>query len=478
MPDEIHELLDRSDAWGLAEAVRRGDVSPAEVLEATAVRLHERNPALDAVIEDRLDAARAEVAAGLPDGPLRGVPFLVKALGASIAGCTTTNGSALWRDDVATADSELVRRYRAAGLVLIGLTNAPELGKNPSTEPLLHGPTRNPRRLGHSAGGSSGGSAAAVAAGIVTAAHGNDGGGSIRIPASMNGLVGLKPSRGRVSAAPALSLFSYPVSVNHAICRTMRDSALLLDCTGGPQSGDPFVIAPPTRPYVAELGVDPGRLRVAVSTTTPSGASVHPDCAAVVARTAALLRSLGHVVVEAAPPWPVADLAQVSRHVVGAATLVQIEDRLAALGRSLADDDLEPFTRALNDAATHTTATDLVRALQALERAARALGPFFEDHDVLVTPTIAEPVPPLGLLDTRDPAAMFTLAGRYSTLTSPFNMTGQPALSLPLGVDATGLPIGVQFVCRFGAEDLLIRLGSQIEAAAPWVSTPVWPPVA
>ena len=411
MTNALEELLDRSDAWGLAAAIRAGEATAEAVLDATAARLAARNPAINAVIESRIDEARAEIAAGLPDGPLRGVPFVIKALGASVAGMVTTNGSALWRDDVAVADSELVRRYRAAGLVLIGLTNSPELGKNASTEPLLHGPTRNPRRLTHSAGGSSGGSAAAVAAGIVVAAHGNDGGGSIRIPASMNGLVGLKPSRGRVSATPALTAFSYPIAINHALCRSMRDTALLLDLTAGSLPGEPYVTASPTRPYVDELGAMPRAMRIAVSITTPPGEPVHDDCAAAVHQTAALLRSLGHVVVAASPPWPVRDLSQVMRTVSAAATLANVRARLAVLGRDLRDDDLEPFTRVMVDAAAGLSGVEVVEALQALERAALALGPFFAEHDVLVTPTIAEPVPPLGLLDTRDPSAMVSRAG-------------------------------------------------------------------
>ena len=476
MTTELAELLDSSDAWALADAIRTGATTVEAVFDETAARLQIRNPAINAVIEDRLDEARAEIDAGLPDGPLRGVPFVVKALGAQIAGMTTTNGSALWRDDVALADSELVRRYRAAGLVLIGLTNSPELGKSASTEPTLHGPTRNPRRLTHSAGGSSGGSAAAVAAGIVVAAHGNDGGGSIRIPASMNGLVGLKPSRGRVPAAPALNAISYPIAVNHVICRSVRDAAWFLDLTAGSLPGDPFVIAPPSRPYVDELGSRVATLRIAVCTTMPTGENVHPACAAAVQRCALVLRELGHEVIDADPPWPLDDLRRVNRVVPGVATLTDIRARLAVLDRELRDDDLEPFTRVLVDAAAKFSGVDVIEALKALERAAQAFGPFFDDYDILLTPTLSQPVPPLGLLDTRDVAAMYANASRYSALTSPFNISGQPALSLPLAIDGDAMPIGLQFVARFGGEDVLIRLGSQLEAAQPWDSRPVWPP--
>ncbi len=473
---EVQELLDGADAWGLADAIRSGAVTAHDVLDETHRRVEERNDAVNAVVESCFDAARAELDLGGPDRRLAGVPFVVKALGQKVAGMRTTNGSALWRDDIADEDSELVARYRRAGLVIVGLTNSPELGKNASTEPTHHGPTRNPRRLTHSVGGSSGGTAAAMAAGMVVIGHGNDGGGSIRIPASMNGLVGLKPSRGRTTAAPNFNLLSYPLGINHVITRSVRDSALLLDLTAGSMPGDPYVIAPPARPYVDELGTEVAPRRIAWSTVTPKGDDVHPDCARATAQAADLLRGLGHTVVPATPPWPLADLAEVMSTVMGVVSLGQIQDRLASLGRDLAEDDLEPFTRVLLGRSEAATAVEFMRSLQAVERAGRALGPFFEDFDLLLTPTLAEPVPPLGHLDTRVPATMYQRAGLFSALTGPFNVTGQPAISLPLGTDSSGLPIGVQLVARFGAEDLLIAVSSQIEQVAGWKTGAVWPP--
>jgi amidase len=472
---DVDELLDTTDATGVAEAVRDGAVNAAEILVATAARFAERNPVVNAVIAERIDAARADIEAGLPDGPLRGVPFVVKGLGAQIAGLTTTHGSALWADAVAENDSEVVARYRGAGLVLIGITNTPELGLTPSTEPLLHGPTRNPYGLSRSPGGSSGGTAAAVAAGIVPVGHGTDGGGSIRIPSAMCGLVGLKPSRGRVPTTPVATLLASPQSVAHALTRSVRDSALLLDIAAGPVNGDPFVITPPHRRYVDELDTDPEPLRIAYDNRTPSGDDVHPDSAAAVEATASLLRDLGHTVTRARPAYPFQEILLVMRTLFGTVAVAQINARLAELGRPLEDGDLEPFTRMMYDAAQGVLGSEVIAALQTLERVAHRIGAFFEEHDVLLTPTIAQPTPPLGLLDVTNLEAMSSNAGKYAAMTSPFNITGQPAISLPLAHDADGMPIGVQLVAAFGREDLLLRVGAQLERAQPWSIRPMWP---
>ena len=358
----MQELFD-SDATALAAAIRSGDVSAAEVLEFALARIDERNPALNAVIARRDDEARAEVAAGLPLGPLTGVPFLVKDLGVYVAGMPATDASRLFADRVATADSELVRRWRVAGGVPIGMTNSPEMGKNASTEPLLYGPTHNPRRRGYSSGGSSGGSAAAVAAGIVPVAHGNDGGGSIRIPASMCGLIGLKPSRARVPASPDLNLLAYPLGINGALTRTVRDTALLLDILSGPMPGDPYVIAAPARPYVDEVGVDPGRLRIAMSTVMPSGDTVDVDCARVAGAAAAALAGLGHEIVEVTPAYPVEEIAKAMAVLMAVPVESKVDQRLAELGRELADDDLEPMTRMMYDMAKRSSGVDVQAAL-------------------------------------------------------------------------------------------------------------------
>ena len=470
----IDDLFDERDATGLAEVIRAGEVSAREVVLVALARIEERNPTINAVTEVRADAALAEVAAE-PDGPLAGVPFVIKDLGVEVAGMRSTGGSRLRARDLATRDSTIVERYRRAGLVIVGMTNVPEYGRNASTEPLLHGPTRNPHSLSHSAGGSSGGTAAAIASGMVPAGHGNDGGGSIRIPASACGLVGLKPTRGRTPSYPLMSAFAYPMGVNHALTRSVRDSALLLDAAAGPLAGDGYVAPVPERPFVEEVGADPGCLRIAVSTVMPNGDAAHAECAATTQSAARLLESLGHHVEEATPAYPLDALQSVLRVVMSVPLAADIDDRLARLGRDLRDDDLEPFTRVLYDMAKAATGTDMVRALQDLERAGHELGPFFEGYDVLVTPTMPVPPPSLGVLDTTDVESMYRNAGSVSALTTFANATGQPAISLPLGRTARGLPIGVQLVASFGREDLLVRVGSQIEAAQPWSMAPVWP---
>jgi len=349
------------------------------------------------------------------------------------------------------------------------------MGKNASTEPLLYGPTHNPRRRGYSSGGSSGGSAAAVAAGIVPVAHGNDGGGSIRIPASMCGLIGLKPSRARVPASPDLNLLAYPLGINGALTRTVRDTALLLDILSGPMPGDPYVIAAPARPYVDEVGVDPGRLRIAMSTVMPSGDTVDVDCARVAGAAAAALAGLGHEIVEVTPASPVEEIAKAMAVLMAVPVESKVDQRLAELGRELADDDLEPMTRMMYDMAKRSSGVDVQAALRGVEAAGRRMGEFMADYDLLLTPTCARVVPAHGVLDTTDLQAMRTQASGYSALTAVYNVTGQPAISLPFGVDERGLPVGVQLVARFGAEDLLIRIAAQLEATDAWSTSPVLP---
>lgn len=467
----MQELFDNRDMTGLAAAISGGEVSAREVVEFSLARLEERNPTVNAVIATCAEEALAEVDAGLPDGPLRGIPFAIKDLSVDVAGLPTTNGSRLFADAVVDSDSELVRRYRAAGLVIIGKTNTPEFGQNASTEPALFGPSRNPHRLTHSPGGSSGGASAAVAAGIVPAAHGSDGGGSIRIPAATTGLVGLKPSRGRV---PVGNIFSGPMSVHHALTRSVRDSALLLDISCAPLTGEPVTISQPSRPYVDEVGADPGRLKIASSTTMPDGTASHPDCAAVTNAVAALLSSLGHEVVEAAPDYPMASLQKASSVGMSASMAVSIDARLEQLGRELREDDLESVPRFIYDRTKALHATDFAEAMNALQHASQVIGGFFTTHDLLITPTLAAPTPPLGLLDAGNIEAIWEHAGLYGALTSPFNATGQPAISLPMGHDSTGLPLGVQIVAAFGREDLLIRIAAQLEAAQPWSIAPTW----
>ncbi|HEU4360729.1 MAG TPA: amidase [Mycobacterium sp.] len=463
-------ILDRHDAVGLARLVRAGDVAPDELLDAVARRIEQRNPVVNAVVAGRVDTARAEIAAGLPDGPLRGVPFAVKDLLCDVAGSPSGAGCRLFADAVADRDGVLVSRYRRAGLVIVGKTNTSELGLSPSTEPVLHGPTRNPWRLANSAGGSSGGSAAAVAAGMFPAAHASDYGGSIRIPAACCGLFGLKPSRGRVPDDRGANTFAFPLVVSHALTRTVRDSAALLDALAGPAAGDPYgaLPTPPAGTFLAGLDRPPGRLRIAVATTSADGNPAHPAVAAAVQRTAALLSDQGHQVSDAAPQWdPVAESRALATLVVTFAR-VQIGDRLAALGRDLAEEDIEPFTRFLLENLPAQSGTDVHAALQAVEQIGRQVAPFFSRYDVWLTPTLRVPVPALGVLDTTDPVTIFRHGPEMTSFTSVFNATGLPSASVPAGFDDDGLPVGIQLTAALGADDILLRLARQLEQAAPW----------
>jgi amidase len=465
---------DELDGLGLAGAIRRGEVSATEAVDVAIARVEARDPVVNAVVATRFDAARAEAYRAPGDGPFAGVPYLVKSLGAEVAGLPTSRGSRLFADAVASADSLAVARARTAGVIVLGMTNTPELGKNGSTEPVVHGPTHNPHDLTRSTGGSSGGSAAAIAAGMVPIAHGNDGGGSIRIPASACGLFGLKPSRGRVPNLPSLDAFAYPVGCTHALTRTVRDSAALLDAVAAPAPGDAYGAPSAPGPFLGEVGADPGRLRIGFTTTTSRGDEADDDCADAVARIAAVCEQLGHEVTEVTFAYDVeaANAALASIMAVNVADAV--ETRLAALGRELRDDDIEPFTRVLYERGLSMTGVEVIDALHAMESVGREIAPFFAGHDLLLTPTLPIRVPELGWVDTTRPETMVRAAA-FSAFTGIFNTTGQPAMSVPAGADANGLPVGVQFVGRLGDEGLLLRLAAALEAAAPWPTIPVDP---
>lgn len=457
------------DGVGIADAVAAGEMSAREVVEQSIARIEQHNATLNAVVAERFAQALDEVDRGLPDGPLRGVPTLVKDLGMHVAGLPTTRGSRLWADDVSPADSELVARYRRAGMVVLGMTNSPELGKNASTEPLLHGPTRNPWSPTHSPGGSSGGSAAAVSSGMVPVAHGNDGGGSIRIPASMCGLFGLKPSRGRVTAAPETGVLAYPLGINHALTHSVRDSALLLDIAAVPVPGSAVGAPTPQGSFTAQLRHDPGRLRIGLVTRRTDGGEVSPEVITAVRSMAKLCEELGHVVDEVEIPDDHEATMASFGTLMGVTLLAQVDHRLAELGRDLREDDLEPFTRTMYDYYRGSLgATDYYDALCGVQATGWRVGRAFADHDLLLTPTIALPVPELGVLDTSKPEVMWTRAADYSAFTGLFNITGMPAMSVPHGVDAHGLPLGAHFVADFGREDVLLSLAARLEEAAPW----------
>lgn len=460
---------DSYDALGLAELVRKREVSADALLDEAIARVEALNPKLNMVTVEFHDMARAAIAAGLPDGPLSGVPFPLKNLGAAMAGTPMTNGSRLYEDYVCDADSTLVVRYKAAGLVMFARTNSPELGLSYATEPLLHGPTRNPWSPGHIPGGSSGGAAAAVAAGIVPAAHASDGGGSIRVPASCCGLFGLKPTRGRTPSGPFESDGWAGMSISHAITRSVRDSAALLDAVSGPEPGDPYAVPPNARPFLDEVGADPGSLRVAFSARPPADLPVHADCVAAMEGAARLCADLGHRVEEAEPDYDRALIDPARVDVITAYARADIEERAAELGvepQAL----VEPASWALAAGADGVSGAAVVAALKTMRRVSRQIGRFFMDYDVLITPQLAEPPLEIGVLDpaTDDMEAYMAAITGFSAFPGLSNATGAPAMSLPLSWNGDGLPIGVQFVGRFGDEATLFRLAAQIEAAAPW----------
>jgi amidase/6-aminohexanoate-cyclic-dimer hydrolase len=467
------------DALGLAELIRARDVSGEEVLEAAIERVEAVNPQLNAVIHKMYDEARQTLAAGLPDGPFAGVPFMLKDLGVFYRGVPTTAGSRIFADFVPDHDSTVVERYRAAGLVIMAKTNTPEFGAAGTTEPVLHGPTRNPWNLDRSSGGSSGGSAAAVAAGMLPMAHATDGGGSIRIPAAQCGLFGLKPTRGRNPAGPDQGEGNSGLSVGHCVSRTVRDSAALLDATQGPEAGAPYMAPPPARPFLDEVGRPPERLRIGFTTTALDGSPIDGACVAATEAAAALLTELGHEVDPARPDLDVAKIRQVWRVIIGVNLWNTLAVRAASLGREPAESDVEPATWALANEGRQRPATDYVRAVQDMHAVGRQLARFFEGYDLLLSTTMARPPIVLGQMDMTCPD-LEDYYERQLMDELPFtplsNETGGPAMSVPLHWTDDGLPVGVHFAGRFGEDETLLRLAGQLEAARPWADRrpPVW----
>lgn len=466
------------DGIRLAELVKAGELTAQELLDAAIERVETRNGAINAVVNRMYDEAKAAIARGLPAGPYAGVPYLLKDLGVYYAGTVTTAASTFLRDAVADHDSEIVARLKRAGLVIFGKTNTSEFGLSTSVEPKLFGPTRNPWNRDYSAGGSSGGAAAAVASGMLPMAHATDGGGSIRVPASCCGLFGLKPTRARNPMGPDVGEGWNGASTGHAVTRSVRDSAALLDATAGPDVGDPYWAPPPTRPYVSEVGVDPGRMRIALATSAWNGQPVDPECVTAAAEAAKLCEALGHHVEEASPAIDAEALAQASRIIISAHTRATLEARGDALGRPPKPDDVEPVTWAMAEFGRAASAGAYARAIVTIHRTGRVVGRFFEQYDILLTPTMCRPPHKLGVLtmDGADPAAYMQAILPTIAFTSLFNSCGNPAMSVPLHGSADGLPIGVQFAAAFGDEAGLIRLAAQLEAARPWWDKhPPWP---
>lgn len=459
------------DGLGLAELVARKDVSPEELVDSAVQAIEKVNPQLNAVLQVVADAAKAEIAAGLPQGPFCGVPFLIKELVIHAKGVSLDMGSRLAQGYVPSEDSELMARFRKAGLVLTGTTQTPEFGYNPTTETILHGPVHNPWKIGRSAGGSSGGSGAVVAAGVVPIAHANDGGGSIRIPASCNGLVGLKPSRDRIPSGPDYSDLLCGLACEFVVSRTVRDSATLLDIVAGADVGAPGLPVPPKRPY-REAAADPGKLRIAWTTRPTSGEPIDPECVQAVHDTVRVLEGLGHAVHEGAPEFDWDEYLE-NVHVIWAAYNTYAVDEVAkTLGRTPGPDNLEAVTLACYEDGRRYTAVDLLKSMDHGGSLSRVVGRFFEDIDVLMTPTIAKRPVPHGEVDQNSADMSAREWTRhifsYVPFTPVFNSTGQPAISLPLHWSADGLPVGVQFVGHFGDEAGLLRLAAQLEQAKPW----------
>lgn len=468
MTDDVAWL----DATAQAELVRTGQASAAELVDAAIARIEKLDPEVNAVIHPLFDKGRDQVAAGLPDGPFTGVPFLIKDLFAPSAGDPQHNGMRVLRDAgaAALADSYLTGRYRRAGFVLVGRTNTPELGLVPTTEPEAHGPTHNPWSTAHSSGGSSGGAAAAVASGMVPVAHASDGGGSIRIPSSACGLVGLKVSRGRITMGPDRD--ESGLSVNHVVTRSVRDTAAALDATEGPAAGDMAIAPAPARPYVEEVTTEPGRLRIGVLDHNPGG-ELHGDCEAAVNGAAALLESLGHDVEDSHPaaldrpeqtgPMFLARWSTMAKMVLGAIG--------RQVGRELTADDVEAGTWALAEMSNGVTGVGLAEALATSAAFTRQMaGWWAEGFNLLLTPTLGQPPPLLGELvaSREDPYAAMARVTGVVPFTTQANVTGQPAISLPLHWNDAGLPIGVQLMAAYGREDVLIRVAAQLERAQPW----------
>jgi amidase len=475
------------DATAQAELISTREATSTELVDASIERIERLDGEINAVVMRWFERARhqAEAFDELPladehrSTPFAGVPFLLKDLHIHAAGMPLTSGNRAARDapPLSTHDSNLVVRFRDAGLIALGRTNSPELGSLPVTEPDAYGATRNPWNTGHTPGGSSGGAAAAVAAGMVPIAHASDGGGSIRIPASCTGLVGLKPSQGRVSMGPERD--ESGLSTQLCVSRTVRDTARLLDAVHRPGVGDSVIAPAPSRPYVDELGADPGRLRIGMLDRHPIDGELHPDCVTAVRSAATLLEGLGHDVSLGHPP--ILEDAEFPRRfsaMWAALMAVGIDALGQAIGRELTSDDVEPVNWAQRDYAAHLTASQYAMSLAAVGQYRRQVQGWWADGwDLLLTPTLAAPPLPIGGLygdqgdgiDASNPAAPMIRAGQFVAFTPQFNASGQPAISLPLHWNDDGLPIGVQLVAAYGREDVLIRIASQLEAAAPWV---------
>jgi amidase len=459
-------------ATELATMVRSGEVSASELVQTSLERIEELNPALNAFVEVDFERAlhtAAQIGAG-DERPFAGVPIAIKN-NRPVEGLRLTYGCSLMSEHVAAYDHNITRRLREAGFVIVGTTTLPEYGILPVSEARLFGPTRNPWDLERTPGGSSGGAAAAVAAGIVPVAHGNDGGGSIRIPAACCGLVGLKPARGRISAAPELGDSS--LGIDGVLTRTVADTAAILDVLEGYETGDATWAPPPAEPFAVAARANPGKLRIAATTLPPvPDAAVDPICARAVADAAELLRSLGHDVEEVEPPWQAAGLQELFGMVFSNHIALSIAYSGNVAGRAPSAEDMEPMSWAIHSMIENLGAVPGMAAAVRLQSFARKLIAFLDPYDILLTPALAERPLPIGTLDTAapDPMSTFSRSGLFTPFTPVFNASGQPGISLPLYEGEDGLPLGVQLVGRPAGEAQLLALATQLEAAQPWAT--------
>jgi amidase len=478
------------DGLGLAELVRKGKVTPAELVEEAIARIEMLNPQLNAVVHKMYDIGREAAADELPDGPFKGVPFLLKNLLAAYAGAPLSNGSRFYKDYVPNHDSELVKRYKTAGLITLGRTNSPEFGIAPFTEPELFGPANNPWDLGRTTGGSSGGAGAAVATRIVPMAHGGDGGGSIRIPASCCGVFGLKPTRGRNPGNFEYEIWQ-GVVCDHVLTRSVRDSAAMLDATAGPTVGARYHLESPERSFRDEIEAPPGKLRIAFSSVPLMGHEVHEDCEKGLAATVALCEGLGHEMIEDYPKIDGLALSKAFLTMLCCETRADIEEGQQLLGKKATSRDFEPSTWALGLLGRQMSGSRLIAALRYLETTAHQIGRFFTQYDMYLTPTLSTLPAKTGELQVQgfDAVAIKILGSLnaggllnafkmldsaaedvydFIPYTIPFNVTGHPAMSVPLFWNDDGLPVGTHFVGQYGDEASLFRLASQLEQAQPW----------
>ncbi|HEY6400015.1 MAG TPA: amidase [Blastocatellia bacterium] len=461
---------DKYDALGLAELIAKKEIAPAELLDAVRQRVEEINPKINAFSQLFFDKAAEQIQSGLGEGPFQGVPFALKDLGEFLEGTITSAGGRIWKDQTADYDSTLVTRYKQAGLVIFGKTTTPELGLTTTTESVLHGRTRNPWNLERTSGGSSGGASAAVASRILPMAHASDGGGSIRIPASCCGLFGLKPTRARTPLGPAKFEGWNGLSAHHALTLSVRDSAALLDATSGPELGAPYYAPPQQRPFLMEVGADPGELRIALIADSPAGTSVAPECRKAAVEAAKLCEDLGHKVEEAKWPMDAELLRGAFLTIVNVSVARELDEAATLLGRPVTDQDVESVTWMMAQRGRDISSVDYSRAIATIHQIGFSMAKFQQTYDVILNPALGKVPVPLGVLSlSPEDIRTFTKEiTEFSPFTSVYNVTGQPSMSAPLHWAPDGLPVGVMFSARFGDEATLFRLASQLEKAKPW----------